>query len=85
MADSTIVGFPTLGTGVVTGRAPRGGYSNCNDRSLTIEAMLLVLAVWAFAGFHGNDWRRSKLSRRGFTYAGTYQADTHDAALRTLN
>ena len=46
-----------------------------------IEAMLLVLAVWAFAGFHGNDWRRSKLSRRGFTYAGTYQADTPDAAL----
>src|SRR5262245_22853660 len=41
-----------------------------------LEGSVLGLAVWVFAGFHGNDWRRSDLSKRGFTYIGTYQADT---------
>ena len=36
----------------------------------------VVLAVWVFASLHGNNWRRRDVSKRGFTYVGTEQADT---------
>jgi hypothetical protein len=48
------------------------------------EAVFLALAVWVFAGFHGNDWRRVDLSKRGFMYVGTERADTPDAAVATV-
>jgi hypothetical protein len=39
-------------------------------------AGFVVLAVWVFASLHGNNWRRGDVSKRGFTYIGTEQADT---------
>ena len=39
-------------------------------------AGFVVLAVWVFASLHGNNWRRRDVSKRGFTYVGTEQADT---------
>jgi hypothetical protein len=42
---------------------------------------LLALIPWMLAGFKGNEWRRSDLSKRGFTYIGTFQTDTPDAAV----
>jgi hypothetical protein len=35
-------------------------------------------ASWisVFASLHGNTWRRRDVSKRGFTYVGTEQADT---------
>ena len=46
--------------------------------------VLLWLAIWVFVGFAGNDWRRVNLPKRGFTYVGTEQADTPDAAIATV-
>jgi Protein of unknown function (DUF2628) len=42
---------------------------------------LLIFLVYVVAGFKGNDWRRANVSKRGFTYVGTEQADTPDAAV----
>jgi hypothetical protein len=49
----------------------------------TLEWALLVLGIGVFAGFHGNDWCRVNVSKHGFTYVGTEQADTPDAAVAT--
>ena len=50
-------------------------------RSTLQTWVLLWLAIWVFVGFAGNDWRRVNLPKRGFTYVGTEQADTPDAAI----
>ena len=41
---------------------------------------LLPLAVYVFAGLYGNEWRRVNVSKRGFSYVSTEQAETPDAA-----
>ena len=55
--------------------------------SLSVSVYLLSwlspVAAGVFAGFNGNDWCRSNLSKRGFTYVGTYQAPPPDAAVTT--
>jgi hypothetical protein len=47
-------------------------------------ALLFVLAqfgLFVFAGFNGNDWRRSNLIGRGFAKVGSIPADTADGAI----
>jgi hypothetical protein len=43
---------------------------------------ILILAVMAWAGMEGNDWRRAALNRRGWREAGIIAAESEDAALR---
>jgi hypothetical protein len=54
-------------------------FSGLNDlqaREQYHGARFVVLAIWVFASLHGNNWCRRDVSKRGFTYVGTEQADT---------
>ena len=49
-----------------------------------LAVWLLAILIRVFAGFHGNDWRRGHTAKHGFTYAGTEQAHTPDAAVAAV-
>ena len=42
------------------------------------------LVIGVLVGLDGNDWRRWNVSKRGFSYVGTQQAATSDAAVATV-
>lgn len=52
---------------------------------LGIDPLTAMAAWFAFAlliGFEANDWRRARLARRGWGFAGVIAADGRDAAIR---
>jgi hypothetical protein len=42
----------------------------------SISATVLLLAMQVITGFHGNDWLRSKLKKRGFITTGIVTGDS---------
>lgn len=51
-----------------------------------VNLVLLVVyfALWLIPSFKGNEWRDKNLSKRGYTFLSTIQAETPDAAIAQL-
>ncbi len=46
--------------------------------------ILTLVALFLVPGYFGNAWRRWTLSRRGYQYAGRFEAETPDGALAVM-